>query len=316
MPKNLYNTLGVAKDASSEEIKKSYRALSLKYHPDRNTDPSATDLYKEINEAYEILSDPQKRQQYDMGGMDFVGHPGGGGPGSDMNDINQLFNMMFGGGGGMPGMGMPFSGGMPGMGDMPEIHIFHGGMGGGGRFRQQMMKPQALQKTVQITLEQLYNGDTIPFEYECWTIHNGMRVTEIKTIQVTIPQGIHPNERMVLQRMGNSAGENNTGDLVLGFEVAKHALFEREDMDLVLHKKISLKDALCGFSFEIRHLNGKTLYMNNLTNHTIIRPNYRKHIPNLGMVKNGHTGDLVIVFEVEFPETLSAEVIEQIRGLL
>jgi len=313
MPKNLYNTLGVAKDASPEEIKKSYRTLSLKYHPDRNTDPSATDLYKEINEAYEILSDPQKRQQYDMGGMDFVGHPGGGGPGSDMNDINQLFNMMFGGGAGMPGMGMPFGGGM---GDMPEIHIFHGGMGGGGRFRQQMMKPQALQKTVQITLEQLYNGDTIPFEYECWTIQNGMRITEFKTIQITIPRGIQENERMVLAQQGNSAGENNTGDLMITFDVQKHNLFDRVGMDLIFHKKISLKDALCGFSFDIRHLNDKILHMNNTTNYSIIRPNYRKHIPNLGIVRNGQTGSLIIEFDIEFPESLTPETIQSLRELL
>ena len=312
MSKNLYNTLGVAKDASPEEIKKSYRALSLKYHPDRNTDPSATDLYKEINEAYEILSDPQKRQQYDMGGMDFVGHPGGGGPGSDMNDINQFFNMMFGGGGGMPGMGMPFGGGM---GDMPEIHIFHGGMGGG-RFRQQMMKPQAIQKTVQITLEQLYNGDTIPFEYECWTMQNGMRINELKTIQITIPRGIQENERMVLAQQGNSAGENNTGDLIISFDVQKHNLFDRVGMDLILHKKISLKDALCGFSFDIRHLNDKVLHMNNTTNYSIIRPNYRKHIPNLGIVRNGQTGSLIIEFDIEFPESLTPETTQTLRELL
>ena len=308
---NLYKTLGVEKNASESEIKKAYRGLSLKYHPDRNSDPAAADLYKSINEAYEILSDEQKRRQYDLGGMDAVGQHGGGGM-PDMGDIHNIFNMMFGGG--MPGMpGMPFGMGGGG-GEMPEVHIFHGGMGGG--FRQHLMRPGPLHKTMTITLEQLYAGETVPFEYESWTIHNGMRVTEIKTIQVTIPQGIHENERMVLQRMGNSAGENNAGDLVVGFEVAKHGVFERENMDLILHKTISLKEALCGFSFELRHLNGKLLHMNNTTNHTIIRPNYRKMIPNLGMVKDGYTGNLVIVFEVEFPETLSPEVIEQIRGLL
>jgi DnaJ family protein A protein 2 len=306
---NLYKTLGVEKNASESEIKKAYRGLSLKYHPDRNSDPAAADLYKSINEAYEILSDEQKRRQYDLGGMDAVGQTGGGMP--DMSDIHNMFNMMFGGG--MPGMpGMPF--GMGGGGGMPEVHIFHGGMGGG--FRQHIMRPAPLHKTMTITLEQLYAGETVPLEYECWTIHNDMRVNEFKNIQVPIPQGIQENERIVLQRMGNSAGENNTGDLILGFEVAKHAVFERENMDLILHKTISLKEALCGFSFELRHLNGKLLHMNNTTNHTIIKPNYRKMIPNLGMVKDGYTGNLIIVFEVEFPETLSPEVIEQMRGIL
>jgi DnaJ-class molecular chaperone len=305
MTKPLYKTLGVDTNASDSEIKKAYRALSLKYHPDRNPDASAAELYKSINEAYEILSDEQKRRQYDMGGMDAVGQHGMGG----VPDMSDIFNMMFGGGGNMPGM--PFN---MGGGEMPEFHVFHGGMGGG--FRQHIMRPGPLHKAVPITLEQLYNGDTISFEYDYWTIQNGMRISEFKTIQITIPQGIQENERMVMQRMGNSAGENNTGELVLSFEVAKHPLFERHDLDLIMRKTIGLKEALCGFSFEICHLNGKSLHMNNITNHTIIRPNYKKSIPNLGMTRNGQTGNLVVAFEIEFPETLSAEVIHQIRGLL
>jgi DnaJ-class molecular chaperone len=312
MQSELYDRLGVSKNASPEEIKKSYRSLSLKYHPDRNTDPSAVELYKGINEAYEVLSDPQKRQNYDMGGgMDIGAGMGGGAP--DMNDINNIFNMMFGmGGGGGGGGGMPF--GMGGMGGMPEVHIFHGGMGG--RFQQHIMKPSPLQKSVPVSLEQIYNGDSIPFEYEHWTIHNGMRVTEIKNITVTIPKGIQENERMVLSNRGNSAGENATGDLVLSFEANKHPVFERNGMDLIIRKKITLKESLCGFSFEIRHLNEKVLHMNNVTNHSIIRPNHKKNIPNLGMVRNGQTGSLIIDFEIEFPESLTSEVINQLREIL
>lgn len=310
---DLYKILDVPRNANEIEIKKAYRALSLKYHPDRNSDADAAELYKSINQAYEILSDEQKRQQYDMGGMDAVGQPEGM---PNMNDINNIFNMMFGGGvgGGIPGMAFNM-GSMGGMGgEMPEIHIFHGGMGG--PFRQNMMKPKPLHKSISITLEQLYNGDTLPFEYECWTIQSNMRITEIKNVNITVPQGIGENEHMILQQMGNSLNENNVGDLIVGFDIAKHPLFDRNGMDLILHKKISLKEALCGFSFDIRHLNGKMLHMNNTANHTIIKPNFKKHIPNLGMIRNGQTGDLIIVFDIDFPDTLTNEQVDQLRLIL
>ena len=94
-------------------------------------------------------------------------------------------------------------------------------------------------------------------------------------------------------------------------------MFDRSGMDLVIHKRISLKEALCGFSFEIKHLNDKVLHMNNVTNHSIIRPNYRKTIPNLGMIgRNNQTGSLIIEFELEFPESISPETIEKLRELL
>ena len=91
---NFYDILGVSRDASPDEIKKSYRKLSLKYHPDRNPDPSATEKYKAINEAYEVLSDAQKKQQYDMELQFGGGFPGGmnGGLGPEFNDV---FSMIF-----------------------------------------------------------------------------------------------------------------------------------------------------------------------------------------------------------------------------
>jgi len=110
---NHYDILGVPKEADATEIKKAYRKLSLQYHPDRNPDPEATEKYKAINEAHEILSDPQKREQYNME-LQFGSMPNGMQQPGEMNDI---FNMMFGGfpGGGFPGGGFP-GGGFPGGG--------------------------------------------------------------------------------------------------------------------------------------------------------------------------------------------------------
>jgi DnaJ-class molecular chaperone len=141
MPKETYyDILGVSKDATDSDIKKAFRALSLKYHPDRNPNEDTTEKFQKIGEAYETLSDPEKRNQYEneMNGVPF------GMPFSHMDsmnefqDMNNIFNMMFGGMPGMGGPGMPGMGGpgMPGMG--PGIRIFHsGGMGGGPQFFQQ-----------------------------------------------------------------------------------------------------------------------------------------------------------------------------------
>ena len=119
---NLYDVLGVSKDASESEIKKAYRSLSLMYHPDRNSDPEAKSKFQEISAAYERLKDQQSRQQYNMELENpFMKNMG---PGPDMNDINNIFSMFFNG-----GMGGP----MGGMGG-PNIRVFHGGhpMGGEG----------------------------------------------------------------------------------------------------------------------------------------------------------------------------------------
>jgi DnaJ-class molecular chaperone len=122
MEKNsFYDILGVPKNASETEIKKAYRTLSLKYHPDRNKTPEANELSAKINEAYETLSDPNKRKQYDLGGNGFPFPMNMGGDGqNDMGDLGNIFNMMFGGA--FPG-GAFHQGGMPGG---PNIHVFHG----------------------------------------------------------------------------------------------------------------------------------------------------------------------------------------------
>jgi DnaJ-class molecular chaperone len=312
-----YEVLDVDENASEQDIKKSYRKLSLQYHPDRNGgDPDATEKYKQINEAHEILSDQQKREQYNME-LKF-GH-GGGQMGNDMGDINNIFNMMFGGGGmggpgvrvfhsssGFPGMG----GGFPGMGGgFPG----HPGMD---HFFQQINKPPPIVKHVQITLEQAYLGGTIAIEIEKQVSKSMGRVIQIETINIQIPQGIDENEVMILREHGHVLNEDIKGDLKITFEIKNSSIFKRHGMDLIYSKELSLKESLCGFSFEISHINGKVLNMNNLSNSAIIKPNYRKVVPGLGMIKNGQTGNLVIEMSVNFPDNLTKEQIEKIRDIL
>jgi DnaJ-class molecular chaperone len=308
---NHYEVLGVSNDAGETEIKKAYRSLSLKYHPDRNSSEEAISKIQQINEAYEILGDEGKRQQYDMelsgGGM-----PGFGGmPFSHMNsmnefnDINNIFNMMFGGGGGMPGG--------------PNIRVFHSG-GPGINIRTEFhhnfnQRPEPINRQIQITIEQSYQGCVFTLDIERVVIENNNRRTENETIQITIPKGIDNDETIVLGDKGNVIN-GQRGELRLNVKVINNSDFKRNGLDLIYNKKISLKEALCGFVFEINHLNGKRLSLNNTNNPTVIKPNFRKTIQNMGITRENSTGNMIIEFEVEFPDSFTSEQIEGLRNTL
>ena len=320
--KNHYELLGVGIDAEESEIRKAYRQLSLKYHPDRNDSADAVERFKEINEANEVLSDTAKREQYDF---DLKHGKGAFEQQESMNDMNNIINQMFGQGMGFPFPGMAFN--MRGGGGAPNVQIFHNGhpvhMGGGGgggdpfaHFFQQIHKPSPIQTTVSITLEQCYKGGNCKVSFERNTIFNGIRSIESLEIEIPIPQGIHPNETIVLENQGHSMTESQRGDLHIRFDIQKHELFRREGNDLFYQVTIPLREAICGFNMSIQHLNGKTISMNNQSNPTIVKPNYKKTVPGLGMVKNGATGNLFIEFTVEFPDQYSADIIEQLKTLL
>ena len=350
---NLYEILGVSQESSDSDIKSAYRKLSLKYHPDRNPgDETATDKFKSINGAYEVLSDAEERKKYDhhlkFGGDTASFQNGGGGEGSfeaEMGDINNIFNMMFGQGfpgQGFPGQGFPGQGfpgqGFPGGQGNPGIRVFHSqGFPGQGfpgqRFPgqgfpgqgfhspfdhlfQQMQKPPAIMKTIQVNLEHIYHGATIPVDIERQISSNGNRVVEIKTIHVDIPKGMEENEMLFLRDQGHSMNDQILGDVKIQIQINPHPIFKKQGLDLIYVQQLTLKEALCGFSFELGHLNGKNLMMNNTTNPTIVKPNYKKVVNNLGFIKDGQTGNLIIDFVINFPESLTREQIDLIRDVL
>ena len=311
---NSYEILGVSENADDSEIKKAYMKLSLKYHPDRNPEnvEESTQKFQEISAAYEEIKDESSRAKYNHKLKYGDSHPLFSG-GNEMNDINNLFNMMFSGpmGGefpGFPGMG----GGMPG-----NIHVFHmGGPGMNTEFIFQQQKPQPIIKTIDITLEHAYFGGSYSIDLERNIIKNGMQITEIEMIHVDIPKGISKKEVILLSNRGHMINENNIGDVKISINILPHNIFKREGNDLVFYKKLSLKESLCGFSLEIKHLNGKLLNMNNIVNPTIIKPGYKKIVPNMGMITNQQTGNLIIEFDIEFPDKLDSEKIESLKNIL
>jgi len=314
MAENLYDTLGVSESATSDEIKKAYRALSMKWHPDKNKDsPDAVSQFQKISSAYETLSDESKRAQYNMSRRNpfaQMGTMGGGmGRGGFEMPVDDIFSMLFGGGhpmGGHP-MGNMHMGNMGGM--FPGVQVFHGA--DAMNLQARLQKPPPIIKNVSINIDQIMGDSTIPVEIERWILENGTKMFEKETIYVDIPKGIDDNEIIILRDKGNIKSENCKGDLKLFIQVVNLTAFKRSGLDLIMEKTISLKDALCGFSFDIKYINGKSYTINNNSGN-IIPANYNKMIPNMGLERNNHKGNLIIVFHVEFPEKLTPE---QIAGL-
>ena len=302
---DFYKVLEVDEKASQEDIKKSYRKLSLKYHPDKN--PATADKFKEISEAYETLGDNEKRREYDMRKQNpFMGQPfQGQGFHGPMDDIVKMF---FGGQmpGGMPGMAFG-AGGMPG-----NIRIFRNG--------EQvninaLNKPPPIIKNVVISLEQAYRGDQIPVPIERWLFEDGIRKCENETIYVPLKKGIDNNEIIILRDQGNMLDTNLKGDIKIIVGIQNSSGFKREGLNLILEKEITLKEALCGFEFIIQHVSGKSLRFNS-DKGKVLKDGIIKVIPNFGMERDDQVGSLCIKFNVKYPETISEDQIEKLREIL
>lgn len=315
MPENFYNILGVEENATKDEIKKAYRGLQMKWHPDKNQgSDDSKKMSEKINEAYETLGDEAKREEYNHSRNNpnpFMRmNSGGGGMDVPMDDI---LNMFFGSG--MNPFGMPGMPGMPGMQGMPpgaRIRVFNGAPMG---FPQAISKPTPIIKTISITMDQVLSGANVPLEIERWNVENGIKVFEAETIYIAIPQGIDDNEMIILRDKGNMLNEHAKGDVKIVVKITNNSEFKRSGLDLVFEKKITLKEALCGFTFELNYLNGKSYTLNN-NKGNIIPPEYKKVYPGMGLTRGEHKGNMIIHFHVEFPEKLTEEQIASLATVL
>ena len=322
---NHYKTLEVPETASLDEIKKAYRKSSLKNHPDKNPgNPEAVKIFQKISEAYETIGDAEKKNEYDMQRSNpfFRQQQQQQQSTQGFENMNDIFANLFFGGGipGMPGQGMPGMPGMPGnihmMGGFPpgaNIRIFRNGVPV--NITPQMEKPAPINKTITISMEVVLNGGKIPVEIEKWVVENGNKLTEISTVYVDVFKGIDNNEIILLKDQGNVINEQCKGDIKIFIKINNDSIFIRQGLDLLVNKDISLKESLCGFSFELKYINGKTFTINN-QNGNIIIPEYQKIIPNMGLTREAHTGNLIIHFHVKFPDTLSPEKIIQLKDIL
>lgn len=308
MSENYYTILGVNEKSTKDEIKKAYRGLQMKYHPDRNQgNQDCINMTQKINEAYETLSDEQKRMEYDVirnNPFMKMGPNGNMNMNMNMNNanvpLNDIFNMMFGGGN------------LHNIPNGAKVHIFHGG---NMNVQNALNKPVPLMKSLQINMSQVFTGVSLPLEVERWTMENNTKVFEKETIYVDIPPGIDNNEMIVLRDKGNIISENCKGDVKVNILVQNNTAFKRSGLDLILDKKITLKDALCGFTFNLDYINGKNYTLNN-NKGSIVPPEYKKMYPGMGLKRGEHKGNMIIHFHVEFPEKLSIEQIDKLSEIL
>ncbi len=219
MSKSLYKTLDVSQGASADEIKKAYRRLARKYHPDINKEPEAEDKFKEINAAYEILSDSSKKEQYDQhgdsmfGGQNFHDFANSNQGGSNLDDI---LRSMFGGDGGMGGMNGGFSGGF----GMPDLDV-----------------------NARIT---------IPFNVAVLGGKHSVNYAG-DSFDVKVPAGIKDGEKLRIRNKGKSY-QGQRGDMILSVEVSESPEYERIGSDLTKNIDIPLKTALFGGKVKVETL--------------------------------------------------------------
>jgi len=309
MSDSFYKILEIPETATIDEIKKAYRKLSMLNHPDKNkNDPEKTAKFQKINEAYETLGDEERKKEYDMTKNNpFFNMMGpGGSPGPNMGfPVDELFSQLFG------MNGMPFQNmNSFGPGISPNIRVFHNGM----PVNMGFQKPTPIIKTIEVPIDKILTGTTIPIDIERWIMENGNKVFENEIVYVTVPKGIDEGEIIVLREKGNIAREDCKGDIKIFIKIQNDTEFKRNGLDLVLEKTITVKEALCGFTFELKYITGKTYTITNNSGN-IISHGYRKMIPNMGFSRDQHLGNLIIIFNVTFPENISVEVLDELKKI-
>ena len=307
--KDYYSTLGVSKSASQDEIKKAYRKLAMKYHPDKTKgDAEAEKKFKEVNEANEVLSDPEKRKKYDQLGKNWQSYQQKGGSQGGF-DWSQYANM----GGNSGGqthytfegdLGDLFGG--SGYSDFFDMLFGGGGLGGSRRRssrRTASVRGQDLQAEMEITLEEAYKGSSRIFEL------NG------QSIKLKIKPGIPDGHTLKLTGKGSpGVSGGQAGDLLLTIKILKDPLFERKGDGLYANVDVDLYTAVLGGKASFTTLKGnvKIDIPKGTQNGKVMR------LQKMGMPvygKENSFGDLYLKVNVQIPQNLSSKEVKLFEEL-
>lgn len=339
-----YQLLGVQKGASEQEIKKAFRRLAMKYHPDRNQDnPGAEEQFKKIKEAYEVLSDPQKKQMYDQFGHAGVqGGPGGGQggftSGGGFGDIfEDIFGDIFGAGRGGPGGGGGGRGGAQRGSDLRynlELSLeeaVHGVSrqikvptfaqcgkcdGSGAKKGSKPMDCPTCEGHGQVRIQQGFftiqqtcpscHGQGQVIQDPCGSCRGEGRVQETKTLSVKIPAGVDNGDRVRLSGEGEAGTHGGpSGDLYVQVVVKEHALFRREEENIYCEVPIAFSTAALGGEVDVPTLDGKVSLK--IPAETQSGKTLRLRGKGVKSVRGSHTGDLFCTVMVETPVNLNRE---------
>ena len=289
LEKDFYAALGVAKDADAAAIKKAYRKLARQYHPDQNAgDASAEARFKEIGEAYAVLSDPAEREKYDAiramgGGARFSAGPGGAGAGG----FEDVFSSMFGAGGG--------AGGRQGFGGGGGFEDILGGLFNGGGFRGGPRAQQGADLTTSVTLpfRQAVEGSEVALEIE----H--------RTIKARIPAGVRDGQKIRLRGKGRpGTGGAPAGDLIITVTVGSHPVFTLDGQNLRVTVPVTFDEAALGTQLDVPTLDGQSVKVKvapGTPSGRVLR------VKGRGVRTAKASGDLLVTVQVVVPQNLSAD---------
>lgn len=353
MPGDYYQTLGVTRDASKEEIKRAYRRLARKYHPDVNKEPGAEETFKEINRAYEVLSEPEIRQRYDQFGEAGVS---GGAQGFDMGDMGgfaDIFETIFGGFGGGMGGGATSARRRSGpargddlrldlkltfqeavFGGEKEIRIPHlescttcngsgakpgtkaktcGTCNGAGQVRRATRTPFG--SFAQVSACPTCNGSGEVIEEKCESCGGAGRKQETKKLKITIPAGVDDGTRLRVSREGDAGLRGGpAGDLYVYLMVEADKNFVRDGINILSDLEISYLQAILGCRVTVNTVDGEA----ELTIPPGTQPNTVLTLENKGVPKLGNAtirGDHLFTVIVQIPTRFNSEERELLERL-
>ncbi|CAF2612730.1 unnamed protein product [Rotaria sp. Silwood2] len=333
MGKDYYKILGISKGASDDDIKKAYRKLALKYHPDKNKEPGAEEKFKEVAEAYEVLSDPKKKEIFDKYGEEGLkvgGGSGGGGGGAGGQqffysnvDPHQTFRMFFGG-------ADPFAmffggddddGAGGGFGGFPNAGGFNFGGHGGQRTQTSRKKTQdpPIEHDLLVSLEEIATGATKKMKISRRVLNPDNRTTHIedKVLTIDIKPGWKQGTKITFPREGDQSQTTIPADIIFIIKDKPHPTFHRDGSDIIYTAKISLKEALCGTTINVPTLDSgraRKLQLNE-----VIKPTTEKRLTGDGLpyTKQPTTrGDIIVKFDIKFPDSLTRDQKETISSTL
>jgi DnaJ-class molecular chaperone len=296
-----YTVLGVSKKATEADVKKAFRNLAKKHHPDTHAnDPKALKAFQEISGAYDILGDKEKRAQYDRGEIDEAGQPRGFNPGAqgfNPADFEQAFRQGgFRGRQGAGGNTQDYQFNFGGGGAEDIFADILGGLGGGRRGRAQPAKGEDLQFSTTVTLEEAVQGGT-----------RRVPLSDGRQVEVKIPPGVKEGQQIRLRGQG-APGERGgpPGDVLITVSIAPHALFTRDGRDLRLDLPITLKEAVLGGKIPVPTLSGTvTLTVPPNSNSGAVM-----RLKGKGLAASGKdaAGDLYVKLVVTLPEKPDAKL--------
>ncbi|TNM90479.1 dnaJ homolog subfamily A member 2 [Takifugu rubripes] len=349
----LYDILGVSPSVSENELKKAYRKLAKEYHPDKN--PNAGDKFKEISFAYEVLSNPEKKELYDRYGEQGLREGGGCGPGMD-----DIFSHIFGGGlfGFMGGHGSRSRNGGRRRGE-DMVHplkvsledLYNGkttklqlsknvlcstcnGQGGktgavqkcatcrgrGMRVMIRQLAPGMVQQMQSVCTDCNGEGEVISEKDRCKKCEGKKVVKEVKILEVHVDKGMKHGQKITFGGEADQAPGVEPGDIVLVLQEKDHETFKRDGNDLFINHKIGLVEALCGCQFLIKHLDGRQIVVKYPAG-KVIEPGSVRMVRGEGMPQYRNPfdkGDLYVKFDVQFPQNnwISPEKLVELEDML